>query len=163
MTFSDNWDDIGKGDGKDMGGSEKFAEDNDAVSTARYEASTTAGALKNMGSPQANRDAANAMAGALSPVRLDSVQAAEFLKSAMSEMQDRQTTYDKPEGERSMPTTVAMFNTLTGLGMSETQGWTFMAILKLVRAEYNGYRKDDYVDGASYVALAGESASKGDD
>lgn len=34
--------------------------------------------------------------------------AADVLTAALSHMQDRAATYDKPEGERSMPATVAM-------------------------------------------------------
>ena len=84
----------------------------------------------------------------------------EFLLCAAKEMEARQTSYDMPEGERSMVATVEMFNSLTGIELTETQGWKFMVLLKMVRAEYNGYRKDDYVDGAAYFALSGESAAK---
>lgn len=40
--------------------------------------------------------------------------AADVLKAALGHMEDRAATYDKPEGERSMPATVAAFNALTG-------------------------------------------------
>lgn len=63
------------------------------------------------------------------------MQASEFLAQAQSEMADRAETYDKPEGERSMASTVAMFNALTGHALSEEQGWKFMVCLKLVRSE----------------------------
>lgn len=86
--------------------------------------------------------------------------AKNFLSEALKEMLDRETKYDQPSGERSMSTTVALFATLTGKEITETEGWKFMALLKLVRAQYNGYRKDDYVDLSAYAALAGESASK---
>ena len=83
-----------------------------------------------------------------------------ILRCAAKEMEARQSTYDMPEGERSMQATVEMFAALTGIELTETQGWKFMVLLKMVRAEYNGYRKDDYVDGAAYFALSGESAAK---
>lgn len=70
------------------------------------------------------------------------MQAADFLSQAQSEMVDRSTTYDKPEGERSMAATVAMFNALTGSDLSEEQGWKFMVCLKLVRSEQGEYRAD---------------------
>ena len=83
-----------------------------------------------------------------------------FLRCAGQEMKLRQSSYDAPEGERSMAATVEMFAALTGIELTETQGWKFMVLLKMVRAEYNGYRKDDYIDGAAYFALSGESAAK---
>lgn len=59
--------------------------------------------------------------------------------------------------ERSMARCVAGFNGLTGHELTEEQGWLFMAVLKMARAQ-NGRTvcRDDYVDGAAYIALAGE-------
>ena len=86
----------------------------------------------------------------------------DFLQQAQSEMEDRAATYDKPEGERSMANTVAMFNAMTGHNLTEEQGWKFMCCLKLVRSEQGNYREDNYVDGAAYFSLAGESAASTD-
>ena len=90
----------------------------------------------------------------------------EILVTASAEMSDRATAYDAPGGERSMAKTVEMFNTLTksdsthlSLPMTETQGWLFMAILKMVRSTQGEFKNDNYVDGAAYMALAGESAN----
>jgi hypothetical protein len=83
-----------------------------------------------------------------------------FLRQAVDEMRSREDMYDAPDGERSMEAATKMFNVLTDAGITERQGWMFMSILKMVRAEYNGYREDDYVDGAAYFALGGEAASK---
>ena len=47
-----------------------------------------------------------------------------------------------------------MFNT----ELTETQGWLFMALLKMSRAKGGEFNSDDYIDGAAYFALAGESA-----
>lgn len=85
-------------------------------------------------------------------------QAHEILTQAASEMQDRATTYDKPEGERSMAATVAAYNAVTGQSMTEVQGWLFMVMLKAVRSQQGDYRADSFIDGAAYFALAGESA-----
>lgn len=85
--------------------------------------------------------------------------AEDFLKQAQSEMCDRAATYDKPAGERSMAATVAMFNALTGHNLTEEQGWKFMCCLKLVRSEQGAYRADNFVDGAAYFGLAGETAA----
>lgn len=87
------------------------------------------------------------------------MKAHEFLKQGQTEMEDRAVTYDNPEGERSMGKTVAMFNALTGLSMTEEQGWKFMVCLKLVRSEQGEFRGDNFIDGAAYFALAGETGS----
>lgn len=88
------------------------------------------------------------------------VSAASILEAAAAHMQDRATVYDKPGGERSMPPTVAAFNAITGHNLTEEQGWLFMELLKCVRAEHNGYRPDNYEDGAAYCALKGEAAAR---
>jgi hypothetical protein len=56
--------------------------------------------------------------------------------------------------ERSMKRAVEAFNALTGQNVTETQGWTFMAVLKLSRAFAGTFQKDDWLDGAAYLALA---------
>lgn len=52
------------------------------------------------------------------------------LEAGARHMRDRAATYDKPEGERSMGATVAAFRFVTGVSMTEEQGWLFMALLK---------------------------------
>jgi hypothetical protein len=81
-----------------------------------------------------------------------------FLERASEEMQDRAHTYDSPQGERSMGATVRAFDAVSGVSMTEEQGWLFMALLKAVRSQQGAYRDDSYVDGAAYFALAGEAA-----
>lgn len=85
--------------------------------------------------------------------------AADFLRAGLKHMEDRAITYDKPEGERSMGATVRAFAEITGVQMTEEQGWLFMATLKAVRTQQGKFRQDNYEDGAAYFALAGESAS----
>lgn len=63
--------------------------------------------------------------------------------------------------ERSMARTVSTFNALTGHKLTEVQGWQFMAVLKLARAQGARLNMDDYIDGAAYMALAGECAKAG--
>lgn len=87
------------------------------------------------------------------------VKAADVLQAALGHMQDRAATYDKPEGERSMPATVAAFNALTGHTLTAEQGWLFMTVLKLCRTQQGGHRPDNYEDGAAYFALMGEQAA----
>lgn len=86
------------------------------------------------------------------------MKAGYFLEAAISHMQDRAKTYDKPEGERSMPATVEAFNAITGHKLTPEQGWLFQVVLKAVRSQQGDYRADCYEDGAAYFALAGEQA-----
>lgn len=63
------------------------------------------------------------------------------------------------KAERSMAATVAAFNAMFDTELTEEQGWQFMVLLKMSRSKGGKYRRDDYVDGAAYFALAGESAA----
>ena len=47
---------------------------------------------------------------------------------------------------------------MTGLSLTEEEGWIFMVFLKLARSQQGEFKLDDYVDMAAYAALAGESA-----
>ena len=89
------------------------------------------------------------------------MKAHEVLAKAAEEMQNRAKTYDKPEGERSMGATVKAFEAITGVSMTEQQGWQFMEVLKLVRSNQGDYRADSFIDGAAYAALAGEASGRG--
>lgn len=91
----------------------------------------------------------------------DLFRASDILAQAAAEMKDRGATYDQPQGERSMGKTVAAFAAVTGVQMSEQQGWQFMELLKMVRSNQGVYRADSFVDGAAYASLAGEAAAKG--
>ena len=88
----------------------------------------------------------------------DGSTAADILTAALGHMRDRAATYDKPEGERSMGATVDAFRAVTGVSITEEQGWLFMALLKAVRSQQGANRADSYEDGAAYFALAGEAA-----
>lgn len=90
------------------------------------------------------------------------MQAKEFLLAGLGHMEDRASTYDSPEGERSMSATVTAFNAVTGDGLMNTEerGWLFMQLLKAVRSQQGEFRADSYEDGASYAGLAGEAAYK---
>lgn len=97
--------------------------------------------------------------------------AAGIMQDAMDTMAERGKTYDSKNNnaaandaqtapvERSMGKVVTMFNTLTGHKLTEEQGWDFMVLLKLARAS-NGYKADNFVDGAAYFSLAGECAAE---
>jgi len=95
----------------------------------------------------------------------DTPKAVQILNEAVAIMAERGKSYDKSggEAERSMPKIVAMFNALTGHELTPEQGWKFMCCLKLARSEQGEYREDNYLDGAAYMALAGEEASEAAD
>jgi len=84
--------------------------------------------------------------------------AEDILNEAAAVMNARASQRDVPK-ERSMARIVTTFNALTGKQLSEHDGWMFMVVLKLARAS-NGKKVniDDYLDGAAYIALAGECA-----
>ena len=88
------------------------------------------------------------------------ITAASMLTAALGHMEDRAKTYDAPGGERSMGKTVAAFNVITGLELTEEQGWLFMEILKQVRSQQGNYRADNYEDMVAYAALRGECAAR---
>ncbi len=86
----------------------------------------------------------------------------EHLRQAGEEMQKRSQLYGCQGGERSMAKTVAIFEAITGIKLTEEQGNKFMISLKLARSENRAYNGDNYVDGCAYFALAGEEAFNAD-
>jgi hypothetical protein len=84
------------------------------------------------------------------------VDAPAILRQAAQTIDDRAAERDLP-AERSMARAVGAFNTLTGQSLTTTQGWLFMAVLKLARATAGKHNPDDLLDAAAYVALALEN------
>lgn len=85
--------------------------------------------------------------------------AERFLRMAADKMMERATQRDV-EKERSMGKIVAIFNIACGKDLTETEGWQFMEILKLVRGNMGPYNEDDWIDKIAYASLAAESASR---
>jgi hypothetical protein len=85
------------------------------------------------------------------------VNAQEILLAAAEAIGDRAALRDT-EAERSMEAAVRAYNALTGHNLTEVDGWVFMGILKLSRSRAGAHHLDDYLDGAAYLALAGEAA-----
>ncbi|ULQ45937.1 DUF6378 domain-containing protein [Flagellatimonas centrodinii] len=83
--------------------------------------------------------------------------APQILTAAADAIADRAASRDVA-AERSMARTVKTFAALTGHNINEREGWVFMAVLKLARAQAGALNPDDYVDGAAYIGLAGECA-----
>ena len=96
------------------------------------------------------------------PNALDSpVSAPALLTAAAKHMNDRAATYDKPEGERSMAQTVAVFEAYHGIKLTEAQGWHFMQVLKDVRLfTRDSYHGDSAEDCIAYAALKAEAKAK---
>lgn len=87
----------------------------------------------------------------------------QILNDAIATMVERGKSYDKNgnDKERSMPQIVAAFEAVTGIKLTPEQGNKFMVIVKLVRSEQGEDKPDNYIDGAAYMALAGEAAMEG--
>lgn len=84
-----------------------------------------------------------------------------LLARAAEHMADRAATYDKPEGERSMGTTVVAFNAITGRDVTEAEGWLLLQLLKDVRLfQRSGYHADSAEDCIAYSALKAEAKSR---
>ncbi len=93
---------------------------------------------------------------------LPTATAPDMLEAALKHMLDRASTYDVPGGERSMAATVAAFNAITGHKLTESEGWRFMELLKIVRDHAaKGGHPDSQEDAVAYAALAGEARRAG--
>ena len=92
----------------------------------------------------------------INPPTQSPIDAPAILRKAAQTIDDRAADRDLP-AERSMARAVGAFNTLTGQSLTITQGWLFMAVLKLARATAGKFNPDDQMDAAAYVALALEN------
>ena len=86
--------------------------------------------------------------------------APSILTTARECIGDRAAERDN-DSERSAARAAKMFNAATRHELSEADAWLFMVCLKIARAQ-NGKKEqpDDYVDGAAYMALWGESRTR---
>lgn len=88
--------------------------------------------------------------------------APELLGRAAAHMHARSSTYDAPEGERSMGKAVAAFNAITGHALTESEGWLLLQVLKDVRLfTRSEYHADSAEDCIAYAALKAEAKGKG--
>lgn len=84
--------------------------------------------------------------------------AVELMALAASHMRERAKTYDSPEGERSMNRAVRAFNAITQHGLTESDGWLLMQILKDVRdRQREEPHRDSLEDCIAYAALKAEA------
>lgn len=85
----------------------------------------------------------------------------KILSDAANTLKQRGADYDGKGyagGERSMAQTVAIFEQITGVKLTERQGWYFLISLKLARSTTGKPKLDSFVDLAGYAALLGECA-----
>lgn len=82
--------------------------------------------------------------------------APQLLREAADIIEQRASERNQ-EQERSMKACVELFNVLTGLKLTEIQGWQFMSCLKRARSS-TGFKLDDYIDLIAYTALEAENA-----
>jgi hypothetical protein len=108
---------------------------------------------------------------AVSPEAIDEQIAADFgvpqltarrlLLEAAGIQDQRAQQYDQPSGERSMADAVAALEILWPGPMTEVKGWLLQVMIKIVRARNAPrFHRDSWVDGASYVSLAGEADAR---
>ena len=92
------------------------------------------------------------------PAQLSAPQA---LENAAQHMRDRATTYDSPDGERSMGRAVAALNALLGRqALSESEGWLLLQLLKDARDRTGKPHRDSLEDCIAYAALKAEARLK---
>ena len=101
------------------------------------------------------------VAPAEKPVSRGGVGAVETLRRAADLIEQRGKQRDSDAGERSMARTVGAFNAIYGTSLTETQGWHFMELLKMVRSSQGAYVADDFDDKVAYAALAAECEALG--
>ncbi len=84
--------------------------------------------------------------------------ASDILREAATLIESRAVDRDVDQ-ERSMAVTVELFFKLTGIQVSEYNGWLFMACLKLARNRVGTgvFNRDHLMDAMAYLALALES------
>jgi hypothetical protein len=87
--------------------------------------------------------------------------APKLLERAAQIMTDRASTYDQPEGERSMGRAVSAFNAITGQTLSESEGWLLLQLLKDARQwQRAAYHADSAEDCIAYAALKAEALQR---
>ena len=89
--------------------------------------------------------------------------AQDYLTKSIEVIGHRGKEYDRSQQqERSMAKIIAAFNVITGLSLTEHQGWLFMICLKLIRLNISPdiFHEDSAIDLIAYSALAAECKGK---
>lgn len=89
--------------------------------------------------------------------------AADLLQQGADTIRQRAQFRDTPGGEYAMPLAVRLMQAYNGGRLeSDVDGNVFMVFLKLARHQNGGkLNMDDFIDGAAYMAMAGEAAAGG--
>lgn len=87
------------------------------------------------------------------------VSAHKVLLAAAGHLEDRATTYDNAQGERSIPLVIELFNKIRGKDLTPADGWLIQVLLKIVRANQGDFKLDNFEDLAAYAALWGEESA----
>lgn len=83
--------------------------------------------------------------------------AREILADAQEVLGDRMDVHGNPE--RTLGRTADLWMAYLDRPLSATDVAVMMALLKVARAEHNPDHRDNWVDAAAYVAMAGEEAT----
>lgn len=87
--------------------------------------------------------------------------APDMLMKASELLLERGREYDSKTGERSMGKAVDAFNAITGIGLSEAEGWLLLQILKDCRQwQRPVYHQDSAEDCIAYAALKAEALAR---
>lgn len=94
-------------------------------------------------------------------LEMKKMKAHEILQAGIDAMASRAAERDKPDGERSMPHAVEIYQavkrSVEPTVETEADGWLFMVCLMLARSRGGAFLLDDWIDMAAYVALTGEA------
>lgn len=87
------------------------------------------------------------------------MKASDIMVKAAAHMAARASTYDSPDGERSMGRAIGALNSVLGrVALSESEGWLFMQLLKDVRDRTTPTpHADSLEDCVAYAALKAEA------
>jgi len=86
------------------------------------------------------------------------ITAQEVMTRGRNAIADRAKKRDS-DGEKSFARAARIFNAITGHNMTEYEVTVFLASVKWARAHGGEFHEDDYIDAASYTALACEARS----
>jgi hypothetical protein len=89
----------------------------------------------------------------------EDITAQSILQEAIDCISDRAPFRDA-NGEKSIELAAEVFSKLTGHDLTEYDACIFLACIKLARSQRGEFTRDDYVDAASYIGLAGESRER---
>ena len=85
------------------------------------------------------------------------MKADDILRAGLDTLVQRGVKRDQPDGERSMPRIVRVFEAITGIRLTEREGLLFMVSMKLVREGRGAPDADDYIESSAIAPAIIES------